>query len=170
MKCPKDHEVGTKWENRVCTELTCAEVAPVGLTSKRETKEKAIAEMPAQPKGRRLREDEVPEELKARHALFLERARTAGMPASLAGDAAVAWSEAKLVEMLPEAIAALQWDLRYGSAKERGDAVQSVLKANGVAQKEAAVHSAPTIVLQLGDSITDMPFLKRAAESKKAPK
>jgi hypothetical protein len=168
LQCPGGHAVGTKWERRACTELTCAEKPPVPLTSRADAKAKAIVELPPQPKGRRLSAEEVPAELKTRHELFLERVKVAGLPATLAGEKAVQWSQEKLTEMLPEAVANIQWDLRYGTAKERADATEAVLKANGVAQKEAAQGSAPTIVFHLGDSIKDVPFLQRAADGKKA--
>ena len=168
--CPSGHPAGTKWESRTCSEFVCGEFAPKGLTSKAAAKDLALSEIPAEPKGKRLKAEEVPEALRARHEMFLERAKVAGLPAAIAGDKALEWSQQKLVEMLPEAIASLQWDLRYGSAKERGDAVQSVLKANGVAQKEAAVGSAPTIVLHLGDGDSGFPFLQRTAAAAKKGK
>lgn len=168
MNCPKGHEVGFKIGDRLCTARCCAEDPPPFLAAQK-TKEQLLAEAKTATKAPKPNKED---ELIPGHAAYLQRIKTAGVPAGLVGDKAVEWSQAKLLEMLPEAVANIQHDLRYGSAKERTEAAMTVLKANGVAQKDAVNATTPTIILQLGDSLNDVPFLQRiqAVQKKKDDK
>ena len=162
--CPKGHAVGTKWDERTCTKLTCAEqpaqLKPgyVPKTKKKYDPPPEVAERSKPPT----------EALTPAHALFVERVTMAGVPAGLSADEALAWSQRKLQELLPEAVAELQFQLRYGNDKQRFEAVDRVLNANGVAKKEVANGpTGPTVIVNLGGDLAKVPFLARAVASAK---
>jgi hypothetical protein len=91
-----------------------------------------------------------------------KRFSVAGMPPGLTGEAALEWSQQKVQNMLPEAVAQLQWDLRFGSDKVRSEAAQKVLAANGMDKREAATaRTMPTIVVNIGQGDTKVPWLER---------
>lgn len=171
MKCPKGHDIGTDWGGRKCSAITCAEAEPRFL--------KAVDSALAKDKDKdkdggstlaRINKRDAPTGIDADiHGTYVDRMAAAGLKVQLRGDEAVRWGQEKLTSMLPEAVAQLQWDLRYGTPKVRSDAIQTVLRANGVAQKEAASGNAPTIVLHLGDSANAHPFLRRINKPAKQP-
>lgn len=151
MNCPKGHPVGAEQETgRTCTEFVCgADPLPV-LGGKRQTRRKLKPVDTLLPN-----DDDEPGE-------WRDRMKRAKVPAGLGPDQAVDWSQKKLALLLPEAVASLQQDLRYGTPKARSEAATAVMRANGVANKDAVSGYSPTIILQLGDSIKDVPFLQRA--------
>ena len=91
------------------------------------------------------------------------RHQLAGIPKGLKGDDAVKWAQEKMVELLPEAVANISWNLRYGTDKQRDEATDRVLRANGMDRKDAGSGgSHGLIVLNLGTgAVQDVPWLQR---------
>jgi hypothetical protein len=171
MKCPNGHDVGTAWESRKCTQLVCGEKAlpPLGKPlppkkgkKKYEPPPKLATDRATSPKAA---DDD--DTLTAAHALFLQRVRAAGVPANLGADEAAAWAQKKLAELLPEAVAELQHQLRYGTERQRADAVDRVLNANGMAKKEANNATGSTIIVNLAGDMSKIPFLQRTVDAVK---
>jgi hypothetical protein len=79
-----------------------------------------------------------------------DRRRLAKLPEGLKGDEATKWAQEKLIELLPEAVASVAFDLRYGTDKQRETATDRVLKANGLDRRDAPSAQGGLIVLNLG--------------------
>lgn len=145
--CPKGHPVGTAFGGGYrCSGKTCgkerAEARGIAPTAVPQTQ---MAEDP---------EAEVK---------FRQRRALAKLPITQPeGDAATEWSKQKLQNMLPEAVARIQWDLRYGSDKAQSEAAMKVLAANGMDKREAAAsRNTPTIVVNIGTGDSKAPWLER---------
>lgn len=94
---------------------------------------------------------------------FAARSALAKLPDGLKGEEALKWSQEKLVELLPEAVANVTWNLRYGTDKQRDEATDRVLKANGLDKKDAnATVGQNYIVLQMGAQDNSIPWLARS--------
>lgn len=140
--CPKGHPVGSKNGGGTCGQRRCgADTAALMGPAKLDAKELV----------------KVPEEDRP----FESRAALVGLPKDLTGEAATDWAKAKLVDLLPEAVASLQWDLRYGTDKVRAEAADKVLRANGLDKREAAPTGGGLIVLNIGTESTKVPWLER---------
>lgn len=107
----------------------------------------------------------LPDALKVAAELRTTRLKAVRAKKNLSGDEAVEWGKQRLMDMVPEAVADLQFSLKYGTAKERAEARERVLRANGLADKEAPSASGGMVILNLGGSLEDTPFLKRALEA-----
>lgn len=99
-----------------------------------------------------------------------ERHTSVGLRKSLKGDEAVKWAQDKMVELLPEAVANVAWDLRYGTDKQRAEATDRVLKANGMDKREARQEGQQgLIILNLGQTTdSSLPWLQRLKPTPKA--
>ncbi len=99
---------------------------------------------------------------------WLTKAGALGLPVGVKGDEARKWAEDKLVELLPEAVANVAWNLRHGDRKEKAEATDKILKANGLDRREAPTATGGLIVLNLGgDAATEkVPWLQRLQKSK----
>lgn len=101
---------------------------------------------------------EVPEGEKA----FARRAKLSGLPSGLKGEEAIKWGQDKLAALLPEAVANVAYDLRYGSDRERTAAADRVLAANGLDKREAAKTGGQgLIVLNINTGGETIPWLQR---------
>lgn len=101
----------------------------------------------------------------------LERAAQVGLKKTLKGDDALRWAQDKMVELLPEAVANVAWDMRYGTDKQRTEATDKVLRANGMDKKDANQQGqSGLIILQLGagSDAGNIPWLSRMKPSPKA--
>lgn len=141
--CPKGHPVKSRFGHHVCGLRRCGEesLASVGP---------AVIDLDAQAKM-------APADLE-----FQGRANLVRLPSNLKGDDATKWAQDKLVELLPEAVASVAHDLRYGSPKTRSEAADKVLRANGMDRREASTGGGGLIVLNIGTGGTDkIPWLQR---------
>ncbi len=97
-----------------------------------------------------------------------KRFKLAQLPVGLTGDAAQQWSKDKLSDMLPEAVAQLQWDLRKGSDKVRSETADKVIRANGMDKREAVNSDArPAIIVNITGGSVSAPWLERLQPKKK---
>lgn len=88
-------------------------------------------------------------------------AREALVPApNLTGAAAEEYVEEKKVALLPQALAEVEFQLRYGDNKERAEAARDVLRMNGMLNRDAPTGVAPTVIINMGDKQA-LPWLKR---------
>ncbi len=65
------------------------------------------------------------------------------------------------LRLLPDAMALIAHDLRYGNKKEQDAAVDRVLRMNGFDRKEAQAAQTPTIIINMGKDAGPTPWLKR---------
>lgn len=147
--CPGGHYIGKRFKTGKCTKLWCAEGGVRTEFRGNVVDEKALAALP-------------PEE-----QAWATRKQLAKLPAGLAGDAAQQWAQKKLVDLLPEAVASVAYDLRYGTDKVRAEAADKVLRANGLDKREAAGGGGGLIVLNLtGADTGKIPWLERLNSKK----
>ena len=76
-----------------------------------------------------------------------------------------AWADRKSLELLPIALAEVNFNLKFGNDKQRSEAPTQVLDMHGLRRREAAAGQHATIVLNIGggkEALTDaLPWLKR---------
>lgn len=141
--CPKNHKVGTKMGGYACSQRRCAEEAAAMYGAKTIDLDALRKEDPAE-------------------LAFKRRAELARLPANLKAEEAAKWAQDKMVELLPEAVANVAHDLRYGTDKQRAEATDRVLRANGMDKgdaKQAGQHG--VIVLNLSAQAEAIPWLSR---------
>lgn len=144
--CPKGHPTGTKVGKFRCGVGRCAhESAAMYGPEKHDT---AIEKLPQEEQE------------------FLARKQLAALPEGLKGEQATQWAQEKLVDLLPEAVASLAYDLRYGTPKVRSEAADKVLRANGLDKREAREGGGGLIVLNIGTGATGIPWLERLSNKK----
>lgn len=85
------------------------------------------------------------------------------MPEGLSGADAEDWADKKAVELLPQAMAQIEYDLKYGDDSQRREAARDVLDMTGRRRRDGMVASAPTIVLNLGGGHM-LPWEKASAQ------
>lgn len=144
--CPKGHPVGKAFAGGYrCSRKSCGEERAAAAPLKM-----------IEPKM-------APEEL-----AYIKRKSLARLPETpLTDDEATELAKSRLTQMLPEAIARIQWDLRYGSDKAQSEAAQKVLAANGMDKREAAITRAtPQIIVNIGTGDTKAPWLERLKKDK----
>ena len=76
-----------------------------------------------------------------------------------------AWVDKKAVELLPQVIADLSFDLKYGTDKQRAEARDRIMDMHGLRKREAAAGTHSTIVLNIGDQNAlkqSLPWLSRS--------
>lgn len=141
--CPNGHKVRSKFSGRMCSSISCGKDRAAKLKAERE----AAGDFGP---------------LAVKDHPFLERAKLSKLPKSLKGDEATKWAQDKLVELLPEAVASVAYDLRYGDDKRRSEATDKVLRANGMDKRDAPSNQGGLIVLNLGQAETGkVPWLQR---------
>lgn len=140
--CPKGHPTGTRYGQSACGVRRCGEDSEALYGPNRVDLDALAQVSPAD-------------------AAFETRAQLARLPKNLKGDEATKWASDKLVELLPEAVASVAYDLRYGTDKVRGEAADKVLRANGLDKREAQGGGGGLIVLNLSPQAEAIPWLKR---------
>jgi hypothetical protein len=74
-------------------------------------------------------------------------------PQNLTGADAEEWADKKSVDLLPDALAQIEYDLKYGDDGQRREAARDVLDMTGRRRREGGGNVAPTIVLNLGGAL-----------------
>jgi hypothetical protein len=81
------------------------------------------------------------------------------------------WAEKEIHNLLPEAVASLAWDIRYGDSKARTEARGEILRATGIDKKDAASFGrGGQIVIQVNGNATGdlaLPYLQRTSTEQK---
>ncbi len=97
-----------------------------------------------------------------------KRAQMAQLPQGLTSAGAVEWGKEKLATLVPEAVAQLMSDLRYGNSNTKSLAAEKILRANGLDKREAVEGNIrPAIILNINAGDSKAPWLERI---KKDPK
>lgn len=155
-RCPKGHAVGAWFKGDKCTVSKCADVDLVVLP-KPEAPPMLVSDTAI---------DMDAVEAKPQDAEFAAKAALVKLPRALKGDDATRWSQDKMVELLPQAVAEIAWNLRYGNDKQRDSAVDRVLRANGMDRRDGnAAGQGGMIVLNLQTGNTGLPWLDRMKPS-----
>ena len=100
----------------------------------------------------------------------MKLAQIGGQDISRKSDADIKqWADRQGLEALPEAIAELRFNLRYGTDKQRETAMMAVLDMHGLRKREAAAGNHATIVLNLGGDKASLaqklPWLSRSDQA-----
>lgn len=98
-------------------------------------------------------------ELKAKHQ---------AVPEGLEGAAAEEWADKKLVDLLPAAVADVEWDLKYGDDAERQAARKQILDATGRGKREQGGGGSQPIIMLVGAGVGPgaQPWLQRVEPKK----
>lgn len=102
-----------------------------------------------------------------RHAM---KQKALGVPEKLEGAAAEEWADKRLVELLPSAVADVEWDLKYGDDAQRANARKQVLDATGRGKREMGGGGSQPIIMLVGTGVGPgaQPWLQRV-DPKKIP-
>lgn len=148
--CPRGHKLLTLFGGRKCLARRCAEQA----------REEALAAPP--PKRAASLTPAERGEVGEGEKAFSRRAKLSQLPVGLKGEEATKWAQDKLVALLPEAVASVAYDLRYGTDRERSAAADRVLAASGLDKREAAKTGGQgLIVLNINTGGESIPWLQR---------
>lgn len=63
------------------------------------------------------------------------------------------WAQMRLIQLAPDAVAELEYQLQYGDDSQRAAAARDVLDANGMRRREAMQGGGQTIILHMGGSL-----------------
>lgn len=85
------------------------------------------------------------------------------VPAGLSGEEAERWAKTRATELLPIAMAEIEYQLTLGNDAQRAEAAKDVLDMNGVRKKDAATGGGATIILNLGQK--ELPWAERIVEA-----
>jgi hypothetical protein len=172
LTCPNGHSLPNFTPKGQCTPVHCAaETKTVRGKQKRalETKpppERALAPALGETEANQtavLARNEFL--LKSAHAVGrdLARRKLLGFPEGpLQGAEAEEWADKKIVEMLPLAVAELEFQLKYGDDEMRAKAANKILDATGRGKRENGAGAvAPIIMIQSGNAF-QLPWVKDA--------
>lgn len=114
--------------------------------------------------------DSKPDAIRPPLAHEMKLAQIGGQDISRKPDADIKqWADRQGLEALPEAIAELRFNLRYGTDKQRETAMMAVLDMHGLRKREAAAGNHATIVLNLGGDkaalAQKLPWLSRSDQA-----
>ena len=142
--CPKGHPLRTRYGRHQCAKAKCGE------------------DKQAEAGGHKIDLDAIEADPQAAQAE--QRMTLAQVPKGLKGDEAVKWSQEKMMDLLPRAVANIAWDLQYGTDKQKAEATDRVLRANGMDRRDAGQASdRGLIVLNIGTdpTVQNIPWLQR---------
>jgi len=179
--CPKGHKLPRRTELGSCTAVRCADYDIAGnkLVDKT-TLDKVSQKRPVEAEidmlerlggeapevvqvARRSRADEI---VKVATAAGRRAARLAHfkVPEGLKGEEAEKWTKERALELLPLAIAEMEYMLMLGSDNQRIEAARDILDMNGLRKKDVSSGGGgATIVLNLGTK--DLPWAQRVVEA-----
>lgn len=81
------------------------------------------------------------------------------------------WAEKEIHNLLPEAVASLAWDIKYGDGKARTEARGEILRATGIDKRDATnFGKGGQIVINVAGAANGiaLPYLQRTPEPKPA--
>lgn len=145
-QCPKGHPIRTKFGDYNCSSARCGEdmAAAYGPSNL------DLDQLAAKPTA---------------EVAYEHRKQLAKLPDGLEGDKALKWAQEKMVDLLPEAVANIAFDLRYGTDRQREAATDRVLRANGMDKRDAgaSMGGQGLIVLNLtnAEGAETVPWLQR---------
>lgn len=143
--CPKGHPVKKRFGRHMCSKAECGETKAANAGSHTLN----LDAMEANPL----------------EALAEQQATLVQIPKGLKGDEAVKWSQEKMMELLPQAVAKVAWRLRYGTEKQQDEATDKVLRANGMDRRDTnnGQGQQGLIVLNIGTdaAVQNIPWLQR---------
>jgi hypothetical protein len=153
LECPKGHKLPYKSKRGNCTPLYCSEQR---IDPRKNDAEKRglmkVEKEDAKKRGERVKtaqREEVERGMKQMARRDVRKGLLEPTPADLAGEAAETYVTDKLVRLLPDAVAELEFQLKFGDDKQRMEAARDVLDANGMRKRDAVTAGGQTIVLNV---------------------
>jgi hypothetical protein len=142
ISCPKGHPLPRKVKGGAqCTPLDCAdEVKALAVIPERN-----VAAAPGED------EDAVKEQRKLalRKSQLIARREIVPIPEGLEGEGAEKWADKRIVDLLPVAVAEIEYQLKFGSDEQRERAASKIMDANGRGKQEKSVGSNQQIIINL---------------------
>ena len=152
LSCPAGHVLPHKTKKGRCTTEWCALEAPAPMPGTLTVTGKAFNEPDATSLARAEDKEDVAAsvrsmEVEARiaEAHRTVRRRVVGVPANI--EDPEGYAQAKAVSLLPEAMAEIEYQLKYGDDKQRADMADRVLDMTGNRKRDAIAGGGQTIVL-----------------------
>lgn len=167
--CPAGHRLPHKTNAGQCSPIHCAGVAKSQRRKIEAKKQVEVGLAPSQEAALasiELAEDE--ERATKAQKRYQMRKRYLNAPEKLNGAAAEEWADQKLVELLPEAVVDIEWDLKYGNDSERQAARKQVLDATGRGKREGGGGGTQPIIMLVGQGVGPgaQPWLQRVEVKK----
>lgn len=89
---------------------------------------------------------------------FAARAKFVGLPEGLQGAEAEEWADKRLIDLLPAAVAELEYQLKLGDDKQRIEAADKVLSANGRSRRDGGGLGTAPIIILTGGAVVQPPW------------
>lgn len=164
LTCPAGHKLPHKTKAGRCTPEACAEPTALAL------KEESRAVPADERQDAEEREADIELALREKKSVVARDRRRAksNLPQFVDPGDAEKWADEKLTKLLPEAVAELEYDLKYGDDKQRQVARQAVLDATGRSRREAPSGGGASIVIvnSAGAPTTiELPWRKKPAQT-----
>lgn len=166
-RCPSGHSLPHKTNAGNCTPVWCAgQIKPKkdALAKRAPGEDKPTPFVPAEDK----------EEVRIARAQSRRQARLRAIDfpeKEMEGAEAEQWADRKLVKLLPEAVALLEFDLKYGDDDAKARAAQEIRNATGRGRKDSGGGASAifNVVMQAPASgAPPMPWMQRV-DPKKLP-
>lgn len=152
LMCPGGHNLPHKTNRGACTPLWCVhEKIDPRKGSVEQRVAKKIVKEDAKKRGERVAKIKR-EEIERGMMQIARKEVRAGLTEAapeLGGEEAESWALQKISRLLPDAVAELEYQLKFGDDKQRMDAARDVLDANGLRKRDAMGASGQTIVLNV---------------------
>lgn len=137
-QCPGGHTL----PNPGCSPVTCVEQGTVALDKVKK-----------------------PQDNKLEFAIARKEAREQLVPVpDLKGAEADEHVETRMVDLMPRALAEIEFQLNYGDNTERINAARDIMRMNGRLNRDAPSGAGPTIIINNGGAEMQLPWLKRKEE------
>jgi hypothetical protein len=154
-KCPNGHKLPNHTKRGQCTPLYCAEETPKPAKKPREAD---LATAPPTPTDiAAVANAEAREKLAIKKGQYEAWRELVPVPEGLKGADAEKWADDKLTELLPQAVAHLEKDMKFGSDEQQAKARDKILDATGRGKVEKAVGANQVIVI---GNLAGLPWAK----------
>ena len=173
MSCPAGHKLPNMTPTGQCTPIYCGAVEGGLLppakkarkarktlaASNEQTAERVSSEqVVAQSAEERMLEEEAANPLNRAASSLARRQEFFKVPQGLSGDEAEKYADTKLINLLPDAVAELEYRLKLGDDDQRWSAARQVFESTGRGKKDIPAGGASPIIILNGSGITQLPW------------
>lgn len=184
LKCPFGHALPHKGKRGNCTPLYCTDHAEDGLVPLAESPraaQKSQRGFAAQLEAAETKEEKLAvvekQELNTEEARLHKadlrrklRRQYLDLPQQLEGAAAEEWATKKVISLVPDAVAEVEWQLKMGDDNQRIAAARDILDAAGMRKTDKGGGGvSPIIFINGGGGNFTLPWSQSAAQRPSAP-
>lgn len=175
-RCPGGHKLPNETNAGQCTPLFCAGKTETNR-KKKQKEEVALAKrdlaplataettLPSAEEQRELAKASESRRISNAAGRFAARMGFLSVPEFKDPKEAEEWSDRKLVELLPLAVAEKEMQLKYGDDKQRDKAADDILAANGRGKRDVGGNSGPAIVILAPGGQLKAPWSQRVIDA-----